>query len=80
MYPEVKVNINNIVENAKKVKELCGNKELTVVTKVLTGNYAIIEKLVKEAGIKSIADSHVKNLKLYKNLPVKKWLIRQPRL
>ena len=71
--------IDNIVKNAKLIENLCGkNRSLTLVTKLLAGNIDIVKEVINKTEIKDIADSHVSNLKLYKELPVKKWLIREP--
>lgn len=79
MYPEVEINIDNIVKNAKLIEKLCGNtRSLTLVTKLLAGNIDIVKEVINKTEIKDIADSHVSNLKLYKELPVRKWLIREP--
>lgn len=81
MYPKVEVNIDNIVENARTIEKMCGkNRSLTLVTKLLAGKLEIVKEIIEKTDIKNIADSHVKNLELYKDIPVKKWLIREPRL
>ena len=81
MYPRVEISIDSIVENVKYMQSLCGkNRSLTLVTKILSGNLEIVKKVLEKTKIENIADSHVKNLELYKDLPVKKWLIREPRI
>ena len=79
MYPKIEINIKNILQNLNNIKNIDNNnRNITLVTKILAGNYEIVEKICKKSNIKSIADSHVENLKLYKGIPVKKWLIREP--
>lgn len=79
MYPKVEIKLNNIIENAKKVKELCNknNISLSVVTKVLSDNKEIVKAIV-DSGIDKICEARVQNLISYKDLNVEKWLIRIP--
>lgn len=81
MYPEVEVNIGNIVDNVSKVEKIAGpNRSLTLVTKLLAGNVDIVKKIIERTEIKDIADSHIENLRDCRDIPVKKWLIREPGL
>ena len=79
MYPCIKINIKNINNNIKKVKDLCkkNNIKLNIVLKVLSGNYDIVKKLNLKY-VDSISDSRIENLKLYKDINKEKWLIRIP--
>lgn len=81
MYPKIEIKLQNIIENAKKVKELCNEHEvsLSLVTKLLAGNKEIVEKLVQN-GVDCICESRVENLIEYKDIEVEKWLIRIPML
>ena len=84
IYPRLLINTNNIVHNIKTVtKFLKDNQTLTLVTKVVCGEYELVKKVFDECEdqnikIKSFADSHISNLKKYKDIKVEKWLIREP--
>jgi len=79
MYPRVEINVDNIVENFKKVKRICKERkiELSVVTKVLADYKPLVEELVKN-GAECICESRIQNLKNYDSIEVEKWLIREP--
>lgn len=49
MYPVVEIYINNIIQNAFKVREICKDKGLTLslVTKVLANNKEIVQELAR---------------------------------
>lgn len=81
MYPKIEINLNHIIENTKKVAEMCKEKNVTlaVVTKVFADYKPIVEALV-ENGVKCICESRIQNLKSYQSLKVEKWLIREPAL
>ena len=79
MYPSVEIYINKIIENIEKIKKIDKeNRSITLVTKVLAGNYDIVNIVCNKADIKCIADSQIINLKLYNDINVKKWLIKEP--
>ena len=80
MYPKIEINVDNIIENAVKTKELCESKgvKLSLVTKVLAGNKYLVERIVKEGKIDCICESRIQNLIEYKDINVEKWLIRIP--
>ena len=79
MYPKIEININKINDNIKKVSKLCkeNNIKLSLVTKVLSGNIDIINKLDLNY-VDSISDSRIDNLKIMSNIDKEKWLIRIP--
>ena len=79
MYPQIDINVKNIIENAKVAKKLCKDNgiSLSVVTKVLSGNKEVLKALI-DAGIDSICESRIENLISYKDFNVEKWLIRIP--
>lgn len=81
MYPKIEINLNGMINNVKKMKILFDKQELklSLVVKVLGGNRAIVERLIKE-GITSICDTHVQNLKKFEDLEVEKIYIREPGL
>lgn len=81
MYPKIEINIDNIVKNFNKLEELKERRtSLTLVTKMLAGNLEVVNKIIEKTNIENIADSHTSNLAIYKEIPVKKWLIREPML
>ena len=61
--PRIEINVAKIVHNAKKLKELYGSKGIgvTAVTKVVRGDPAIVEALIK-SGLDTIADSRIENI------------------
>ena len=81
MYPRIEINLENIIENAKKVKNLCEKQgvSLSLVVKMLADDKEIVQALA-ENGIDCICDSRMINLKSYQTIPVEKWLIRIPML
>ena len=48
MYPKIEINLKNIIENTKKVAEMCTEKDVTlaVVTKVFSDYKPVVEELV----------------------------------
>lgn len=79
MYPKLEINTNDIINNFYKIKSMCNkNCNITLVTKMLSGNFEVVNKIIKETNISDIADAHIYNMKYYADLPVRKWLIRQP--
>lgn len=81
MYPKIEINTDNIVKNFNKLEELKEKKTtITLVTKMLAGNLEVVEKIIEKTNVENIADSHTSNLAIYNELPVKKWLIREPML
>ena len=81
MYPRIEINLNNIIENVKKVKKICDDRNiyLSVVTKLLSDNREAVQAII-DCGIKSICEARIQNLISYKDMKVEKWLIREPML
>lgn len=81
MFPRLEINCNGIIENAKKIIELCRNNgvEPSLVVKALGGNAKIVSRLV-DLGIESICDSRVSNIKAFCEYGIncRKILIREP--
>ena len=66
-YPQLDIYVNKIEENAKKLKKELDSKniKLTAVVKGFAGD-ANIFSAYQRAGIKSIADSRIENIKKYR--------------
>lgn len=66
-YPILDIYLNNIEENILKMKKLCSDKgiDLTAVVKGFAGDLEIF-KAYQRAGIKSIADSRLQNIKKFR--------------
>jgi len=66
-YPQLDVYVNKIEENAKKMKEKLDSKniKLTAVVKGFAGDLKIFSAY-QRAGIKSIADSRIENIKKFR--------------
>lgn len=81
MYPKVEINLNGIIENAKKMQKICkkSGKNYCLVTKLIADNEEIVKALV-DNGIDCIGESRIKNLISYKDIKAEKWLIRIPML
>lgn len=81
MYPKLKINIDGIIENVNKMKEICSahNINLALVTKVLAVDKKITKAIV-DSGIECICESKLQNLIEYSDINVQKWLIREPML
>lgn len=81
MYPKIEINLKGIIENAKKMKQLCEKhgKTYCLITKVLSNYKEVVEELVKN-GVEAIGESRIQNLITYKDIKAEKWLIRIPML
>lgn len=81
MYPKLEINLDGIVNNAKLLENICKkhNVKLSLVTKVLVSDKKIVQTLV-DNGITTICESRIQNFIDYKDIPVEKWLIREPML
>jgi predicted amino acid racemase len=66
-YPILDIHINKIEENIVKMNKICAEKgiKLTAVVKGFAGDLEIF-KAYQRAGIKSIADSRLQNIKKYR--------------
>lgn len=82
MYPRLEINTAAILNNLNVLKDTCEKKGISfvLVTKVLAGNLDLVKYLVDKGNVEVIADSRIKNLSLYRELAVQKWLIRSPML
>jgi len=81
MFPNLEININGIIDNANKMKEICKKNKVQygLVTKVLAIDKQIVKSLV-ESGVECICESRIQNLMAYSDIKVEKWLIREPML
>lgn len=82
MYPCIEINTNSILNNLNVLRKKCSEKNisLTLISKVLAGNTAVLKLILEKGNVSSIGDSRVKNLKIFKDFNVEKWLIRSPML
>lgn len=81
MYPLIEIKKDKIMENVRTIKGICDERgiKLSVVTKLLADNKAIVSEIVA-AGVSCICESRIQNLISYKDIDVEKWLIRLPML
>ena len=80
MYPKLTIDIKKIKENMDYLCKLCEENSVSsrfLVTKVLAGNGEIVKALLPW-GFSHLADSRIANLKLYKDFPYPKVLLRLP--
>lgn len=79
MYPKLFINLKAIGENYLKIKKECETSriELIPVVKVVRGDRNIVRTL-HSLGANFIADSRIKNIFDYKDIKVKKLLLRSP--
>lgn len=70
--PKLEINLQKIIYNAKKLKQLYGSKGVNVigVTKGVNGNISVAKALVK-SGITMLADSRIANIKKMRKAGVK---------
>jgi len=80
-YPRIDIDLKKLTYNAKFLLNMCNGKmiDVAVVTKVFCSEPNIV-KGVLDAGVKTIGDSRVANLKKIVNLPCEKLLLRIPAL
>lgn len=71
----LEINLEKIKKNTENVKNALEDIELAAVTKGCRGDRRIAKTMV-EGGAQVLADSHLKNLEQFKDLPVKKILLR----
>ena len=78
-YPLLEINLEKLKTNIRKVVSLCEELdiEVTGVTKAFCGNKEIAKTFL-DCGIKTLADSRIKNLKKIQNLKCEKLLLRIP--
>lgn len=79
MYPKLFINLKAIGENYLKIKKKCelSGIELVPVVKVVRGDENVVRTLVS-LGANVIADSRIKNIINYKDIKVRKLLLRSP--
>ncbi|WP_346935051.1 ornithine racemase Orr [Clostridium sp.] len=80
-YPRVDIDLNKLTYNAKFLLNMCNGKmiDVAVVTKVFCAEPDIVKGIL-DAGVNTIGDSRVANLKKIVNLPCEKLLLRIPAL
>lgn len=80
-YPQIVIDIEGIRENIGYLKDILEREkiELTGVVKVFSGDIKVGKVLV-DSGIKTIGDSRLENLEIYRELECKKLLTRIPML
>ena len=84
IYPRLLIDTKKITNNIKYVLDhLKEEQTLTLVTKVVSGQYELVKAVFEECKIqkidlKAFADSHISNLKKYQDIDIEKWLIREP--
>ncbi|MEK6265961.1 MAG: ornithine racemase Orr [Clostridium sp.] len=78
-YPCVEVDLAKLTHNVKNVLAMCNEKHINVtsVTKVFCANRPIVEAILR-AGVKSVADSRISNLKKMNDLNCNKMMLRIP--
>ncbi|MEG0508861.1 MAG: alanine/ornithine racemase family PLP-dependent enzyme [Eubacterium sp.] len=81
MYPLLRFNKQQILENTKYIVEKAAAHDIsiTAITKCAGGNHEIAETFIK-GGASAIGDSRLKNLKDLQDFNCPKWLIRIPML
>jgi len=80
-YPRIDIDLKKLTYNAKFLSNMCNGKmiDVAVVTKVFCSEPDIVKGIL-DAGVKTIGDSRVANLKKIVNLPSEKLLLRIPAL
>jgi predicted amino acid racemase len=80
-YPRIEIDLKKLTYNAKFLLNMCNGKmiDVAVVTKVFCSEPEIVKGIL-DAGVKTIGDSRVANLKKIVNLPCEKLLLRIPAL
>lgn len=78
-YPCVEVDLAKLMHNVKTILDMCNEKniDVTSVTKVFCAERPIVETIL-EAGISSVGDSRISNLKKLEDLDCEKMLLRIP--
>jgi predicted amino acid racemase len=79
VYPCVEVDLAKLTHNVKTILAMCNKKQIEVaaVTKVFCADKTMVEAMLR-AGVSSVADSRILNLKNLKDLECKKMLLRIP--
>ncbi|PKL00142.1 MAG: alanine racemase [Tenericutes bacterium HGW-Tenericutes-1] len=80
MYPKLTINLQKLVENTNRMKDLCLENNITnlcVVVKVMSGDLRCIQA-ISSVDIDYLGDSRIENLKRFQELKPKKALMRLP--
>ncbi len=78
-YPRVKINLEKIKHNTKKIVNMCNKIDIDVagVTKVFCAHKKIVKVMI-DGGINIVADSRIENLKKLQEFNLPKMLLRLP--
>lgn len=78
-YPRIDIDLKKLTYNAKFLLNMCNGRmiDIAVVTKVFCSQPEIVQGIL-DAGVKTIGDSRVANLKKMASLPCDKVLLRIP--
>ncbi len=78
-YPRIDIDLKKLTYNAKFLLNMCNGRmiDIAVVTKVFCSQPEIVQGIL-DAGVKTIGDSRVANLKKIASLPCDKVLLRIP--
>ncbi|WP_061995247.1 ornithine racemase Orr [Clostridium sp. ATCC 25772] len=78
-YPCIEVDLNKLAHNCKTILKLCNNQgiEVVAITKGFCAKKPIVNAMV-EAGIKTIGDARIQNLRGVAELNCEKYLVRIP--
>lgn len=82
MYPRLIVDINKLKENIHAMTHMANLNNidhLTFVVKAFAGHKEILDA-IGDLSVDSIGDSRIQNLKIFRDLPIKKMLLRIPML
>lgn len=80
MYPRLIIDQKKLLENVKQMIRMCKSNHipfLTLVVKAMAGNKSVIKAISNEEFL-YLGDSRIQNLKMMKDLPQKKMLLRIP--
>lgn len=80
MYPRIIVKTNHILDNCQRMVELAKENKIDkimAIVKVFAGHIDFVHDLAK-TGITHVGDSRIENLKLLKDIPLPKILVRLP--
>ncbi len=79
VYPRIDIDLNKLKHNAQMALNICRRSDIdiSVVTKVFCSQSELVEAIL-EAGVKTIGDSRVANLKKLQQFQCEKLLLRLP--
>ncbi|NLP30366.1 MAG: alanine/ornithine racemase family PLP-dependent enzyme [Clostridiales bacterium] len=80
MYPELTIDLKKLQKNLDVLSNIAkkGDCSLMIVTKSVCADRKIAELIAEHEGVEYFADSRIKNIKSYHDLPKKKVLLRLP--